>query len=127
MEKEYMRLAPDTSRWPGMVAKMRDLMLETPPLPEAQVRAVRAPTLLLVGDADLIRPEHAVELFHLLGGARPDGGMAGPAEDQLAILPGTTHFTILYRTDLLMPILVPFLDGTPTPTSGFDPMAKELR
>jgi pimeloyl-ACP methyl ester carboxylesterase len=30
---------------------------------------------------------------------------------QLAVLPGTTHFTILFRTDLLTPILTSFLNA----------------
>ena len=111
MEAEYMRLAPDKSHWPVFVNKMKTAMLNTQDWPAAEIESIKAPTLLLVGDADLIRPEHAVEMFHLLGGAQPDGGMGGIPTNQLAVVPGTSHFTMVYRIDLLIPIVTPFLDG----------------
>jgi hypothetical protein len=37
--------------------------------------------------------------------------MGGRPTSQLAILPATTHFTIIDRTDLLLPIIIPFLDA----------------
>jgi hypothetical protein len=38
---------------------------------------------------------HAVRLFGLLGGGTATSAMGGPGRAQLAVLPGTTHFTIL--------------------------------
>jgi pimeloyl-ACP methyl ester carboxylesterase len=111
MEKAYLETAPDPAHWPVFVEKMKAMMLGSADWPDAKVQAIKAPTLLIAGDADLFRPESLVDLFRLLGGARPDGGMAGVPASQLAILPGATHFNILYRTDLLLPIVVPFLDS----------------
>ncbi len=34
------------------------------------LRAVRVPTLIVIGDQDIVKPEHAVELTHLIHGAR---------------------------------------------------------
>jgi pimeloyl-ACP methyl ester carboxylesterase len=39
-------------------------------VPDVDLRAVRAPTLIMAGDRDVVRPEHAVELTHLLPDAR---------------------------------------------------------
>ncbi len=75
------------------------------------IQSITAPTLLLFGDADIIRLEYAVEMFRLLGGAQADGGLDGVPNSQLAVLPGTTHFNLLSRTDLLLPIVTPFLDA----------------
>ena len=58
----------------------------------------------------IIRPEHVVELFRLLGGGMA-GGPAGLPNSQLAILPGTTQVTVVYRADLLLAIIPPFLDA----------------
>ena len=71
------------------------------------------PTLIMVGDADSVRPAHAVAMFGLLGGGQRDGGIDGQGvpNSRLAILPGTTHFTIVERMDLLLPALVSFLDA----------------
>jgi len=47
----------------------------------------------------------------LLHGGKEDGGMSGVSNSQLAVLPGTTHFSILTRVDLLLPIVTPFLEA----------------
>ncbi len=117
MEKTYMRTAPHTERWPGFVEKMKHTLMDFQWWSAEEVRSIAAPTLVLCGDADLVRPEHAIELFRLLGGARDDGGMMGVPASQLAILPGVTHFTITSRVDLLRPIVTPFLDA-PMPASA---------
>lgn len=38
--------------------------------PEEEIRAVQAPTLLIIGDQDLVRPEYAVELTRIMPHAR---------------------------------------------------------
>ena len=109
MQQAYAERAPDPSRWPGFVGKVREAMMSFKGWPPEEIRAIKAPTLLVLGDADFIRPEYAVEMFRLLGGAPEHGGMGDLPQSQLAVLPGTTHFTILDRTDLLLPIITPFL------------------
>jgi len=37
---------------------------------DAELRSVTAPTLILLGDHDVVTPEHALELSRLLPGAR---------------------------------------------------------
>jgi pimeloyl-ACP methyl ester carboxylesterase len=39
-------------------------------VPDADVRAIRAPTLILTGDRDIVKPEHAIELARLIPNAR---------------------------------------------------------
>jgi len=109
MEQAYAERAPDLSRWPGFVGKVREAMMSFKGWPPEEIRAIKAPTLLVLGDADVIRPEYALEMFRLLGGAPEHGGMGDLPQSQLAVLPGTTHFNILDRTDLLLPIVTPFL------------------
>src|SRR5438270_11045320 len=54
--------------------------------------------------ADIVRPEHVVEMFRLLGGGVPrfDGSVF---PSQVAIVPGTDHVTLMYRADLLLPMI----------------------
>ena len=40
------------------------------------IRAIEVPTLLMIGDSDIVRPEHVVEMFRLLGGGVP-GDLTG--------------------------------------------------
>lgn len=116
-EPAYARVAPHPERWPIFVDKMKHALMDFQGWTAADIQAIKAPVLMVLGDADLVRPEHAVEMFRLLGGAPEDGGMGELPASQLAILPGTTHFSILYRTDLLLPIVIPFLD-TSASSSG---------
>jgi pimeloyl-ACP methyl ester carboxylesterase len=75
-----------------------------------EVRSIAAPVLYIIGDSDIVLPEHAVEVFRLLGGGVP-GDLTGLPKSQLAILPGTTHIGVIGRTDLLLGMIVPFLDA----------------
>ena len=50
---------------------------------------------LLIGDSVIVRPEHAVEMFYLLGVGVP-GDFYGFRNSRLAVLPGTTHVTAQY-------------------------------
>jgi pimeloyl-ACP methyl ester carboxylesterase len=102
--------------------------LDTAPFawPEDDIRSIAAPTLIMLGDSDLIRLEHAVEMFRLLGGGVM-GDLAGVPSSQLAVLPGTTHFMppglgIIDRTDWLLAMIVPFLDA-PTAAERDEPDA----
>ena len=60
---------------------------------EAELKAVKAPTLLISGDTDFMRLEHMDEMKRLIPGAH------------LAILPGTTHMNILDRGDWIVPLI----------------------
>jgi len=116
MREAYLRTAPNPGDWPRLIAKVRESAAEDLDW-SADVAAIKAPTLIVVGDADTVLPSHAVEMFGLLGGGKADAAMGRPAHSQLAILPGTTHFSFLSRVDLLLAIIAPFLD-TPMPPAA---------
>jgi pimeloyl-ACP methyl ester carboxylesterase len=105
----YRRVAPDPDAWSALVVKVNGLDRSGEPKwsPE-RLMALRVPTLLIVGDADVVRPEHAVEMFRLLGGGVP-GDLVQLPPAELAILPGTTHVGLLERTDWLASMIVGFL------------------
>jgi len=114
MEATYRAVAPDPGRFPVLVQKLKTLD-ETPfAWPAAEIQRISVPALVVVGDADAIRAEHAVELFRLLGGGAM-GDLAGLSRARLAVLPGTTHFVpagsgVLDRSEWLVPMLTSFLD-----------------
>jgi pimeloyl-ACP methyl ester carboxylesterase len=74
------------------------------------VRNLATPTMVVIGDSDIIQPEHAVEIFRLLGGGVA-GDVAGLPRSRLAILPGTTHITLVQRADWLSSMVGEFLDA----------------
>ncbi|GEL18448.1 alpha/beta fold hydrolase [Pseudonocardia asaccharolytica] len=120
LEATYREIAPDPGRFPVLVQKLKTLDMTPFVWPAADIRRITTPTLIVIGDADAIRAEHAVELFRLLGGDAM-GDLAGMPKARLAILPGTTHFIppgsgILDRYEWLLAMIPAFLDA-PLPES----------
>ncbi len=110
-QEEYARIAPNPEDWPTLVAKVKQLNLHhIPDWPAEAIQSIKAPTLVIIGDSDIVRPEHAVEMFRLLGGGIP-GDVAGLLKSQLAVLPGTTHVTLAERADWLLSMITAFLDA----------------
>jgi hypothetical protein len=56
--------------------------------------------MLVVADADSIRPEHIVAFYKALGGGQRDAGLDGSLHSaaRLGVVPGTTHYDILSTT-----------------------------
>ena len=76
-------------------------------IPDEQLRSIKAPTLIIIGDKDVITPEHAIELHRQI------------ANSQLAIIPGghgeyigeiTTLKPGFKESDLVVPMIEKFLD-----------------
>jgi len=121
MEREYLRLAPNPGDFPKLVEKLKTLDSTPYAWPEEDIRAIPAPTLVVVGDSDVVRLEHAVELFGLRGGGVM-GDLGTMPASQLAVLPGTSHYVppgsgVLDRAGWLLPMIREFLDA-PMPAAG---------
>jgi pimeloyl-ACP methyl ester carboxylesterase len=112
----YERVAPDPKAFPTLVERLKRLDLTPYAWPPEAVKAITAPTMIIIGDSDGTPPEHAAEMFRLRGGG-VFGDLAGLPAAQLAILPGTTHVGILDRAEWLASMIPPFLDA-PLPPSA---------
>lgn len=108
--KAYEKVAPDPKRWAALIAKEQQLSREFKGWAPEAIQSIKAPTLVIIGDSDIVRPEHAVEIFRLLGGGVA-GDLAGLPRSQLAVLPGTTHVTLVDRSDWLISMITAFLDA----------------
>jgi pimeloyl-ACP methyl ester carboxylesterase len=109
-QEEYASTAPRPEDWPTLIEKVKEMDRDLQDWPPEAIRSIEAPTLIVIGDSDIVRPEHAVEMFRLLGGGVV-GDIAGLPNSQLAVLPGTTHVTRVDRADLLLPMIPAFLDA----------------
>jgi pimeloyl-ACP methyl ester carboxylesterase len=115
IEEAYLRTAPHPGDFPKLVAKLKELDVTEFAWPEEDVAGIAAPTLVVLGDSDGVRLEHAVGMFKLLGGGVM-GDLSGLPSSQLAVLPGTAHFVppgsgLLDRVDWLLAMIPPFLDA----------------
>ncbi len=111
MYQLYASIAPKPEDWPVLLTKLGELLRQDYDWSN-EVAAIKAPTLLVVGDADSVRTAHAVAFFELLGGGKVDAGWdgSGMSNARLAILPATTHYNI-YSSPQLSAVVAPFLDA----------------
>jgi pimeloyl-ACP methyl ester carboxylesterase len=99
LARAYRETSPHPDRLPSFFRKSVDRMLGFKDWPDAVVRSIAAPVLVVAGDADVVRPEHAAELARLLPHAR------------LAVLPLTDHEGVVHaRAGWLLPMVEAFLD-----------------
>ena len=108
--EEYMRIAPRPEDFDRLFAKKSEMDKGIKDIPAETIRSLKAPTLIIIGDSDLVRPESAVEMFRLLGGGVFGDMPPGLPDSQLAILPGTSHVTMVEQADMLLAMIRPFLD-----------------
>jgi pimeloyl-ACP methyl ester carboxylesterase len=115
---DYRKLAANPDGFPELVRKL--IALEKEPMAwEEDIKKIKAPVLVISGDADVMTLEHSVALFHLVGGGVM-GDMGKPlSTSRLAILPATSHTAVIGQTALLIALIEPFLKGT-TPKGMFE-------
>ena len=116
MYRLYARIAPKPADWPVLLTKIGELLRKDYDWSK-EVAAIKAPTLLVFGDADAVPAAHAVQFFELLGGGKKDGGWdgSGMSNARLAILPGLTHYNVFSSPALASTVtlfLEPPMSGT---------------
>jgi pimeloyl-ACP methyl ester carboxylesterase len=99
LREAYLHVAPHPEDLPSFFAKSVQRMLDFKGWSPEEIRSIAAPSLVMIGDHDIVRPEHAVLMFRLLPNA------------QLAVLPGTDHMAIVNRSDWLVSMIGAFLDS----------------
>ncbi|THU34937.1 alpha/beta hydrolase [Niastella caeni] len=109
IQKQYDSLGNDPAHFAEFVKKVISIDLK-PYDWTKEVKNIKAPLFMAIGDADGVRYEHALELFRAKGGGKM-GDIHGLPTSRLAILPGTTHIGMMQRTDILIPMITDFLDS----------------
>jgi pimeloyl-ACP methyl ester carboxylesterase len=71
VSEAYDRLSPDgVDHWPIVIGRLKRLWTEEPNFTREEMQSIKAPTLIIVGDGDIVTPEHAVEMFRMIAGAQ---------------------------------------------------------
>lgn len=110
LKDAFLRVNPDERQLRIMHDKDAARMRTFQDVPDDLVRSVKAPTLVVIGDRDLVTPEHAVELTHLIAGARlmilP--GLHGEYLGEAIVAPTDTGYASLTAR-----LIAEFLDSAP--------------
>jgi pimeloyl-ACP methyl ester carboxylesterase len=107
----YVRVAPNPQDWTLLFTKLSDMLKKDYDW-STEIAGIKAPTLLVFGDADAVRTAPAVEFLELLGGGKKDAGWdgSGMSNARLAILPGVSHYSIMTQPALAT-VATQFLDA----------------
>jgi pimeloyl-ACP methyl ester carboxylesterase len=112
IEVEYKKLSPTPDDFPRFVKRMLATASKGHDLGDDKLKATTAPMFFIHGDADGIRLEHIGEMFRLKGGGT-HGDLGPRSASRLAILPDTTHVTLMQRMAIIVPMVNDFLDAKP--------------
>ena len=108
MEQDYLAKSPNPDRLQDLLDKLGAFDEGFTGWPDADIEGIAAPTLITVGDCDMVTLDHAVRFLRLRGGD-VNGDFVGVPDSQLAVFPGTTHFNGLSRTTLVLDVVTTFL------------------
>lgn len=107
LKEAYIKVAPDPKGLQVMHDKDALRMRNFKDIPDDQIKSIKAPTLVIIADKDVITPEHAIEMHRQI------------SNSELAIIPGghgdyigeiTTINPEFKDSDLIVPMIEKFLD-----------------
>lgn len=70
LKDAFLRVNPDAAQLKRMHDKDAERMRSFEDVPDELLRGIRAETLVMLGDRDIVKLEHAIELTRLISGAR---------------------------------------------------------
>ncbi|MCX5528528.1 alpha/beta hydrolase [Streptomyces bobili] len=101
----YAAASPDgAGHWPIVAEKVADMIRTQPTISTDELGRITAPTLVVVGDDDLVTLEHTIALYR----AVPDA--------ELAVVPGTSHALPMEKPEQVNRLVLDYLAHDPVPT-----------
>jgi pimeloyl-ACP methyl ester carboxylesterase len=106
LKEAYLRVSPNPKGLQVMHDKDAERMVNFSDIPDARIESIKAPTLIILGDRDVIKPGHAIELHRQI------------VNSSLTIIPGvhgeyigeiTTLKTNSKEADFVIPMICHFL------------------
>ena len=114
VEKAFREHTPDAAAFGAYLEKMKVLGINEQNISDAQMRSISAKTMVIAGDADVVKPEHTLAMFRLRGGGDEKAAALGVLQDvpvaRLVILPAMSHIGIFAESAVLAPMIRAFLD-----------------
>ena len=99
----HRKHSPQPDQWKKFINDLRTIWRPSNLVPDSVLQQVKAKSLILLGDSDIIHPEHAIKMRQKL------------AESHLCILPGTTHFALWENPQDLLSVILSFLQNRQKP------------
>ena len=120
VETAFLEHTPDANAFDAYLEKMKALNINDQDISDEEMRSITAKTMVIVGDADGVKPEHALAMFMLRGGGDEDAAATGVLQKspnaRLVVLPAMSHIGISGERRVLVPMVNAFLDDVPPTT-----------
>lgn len=101
----YEASSPDgPDHWPVVVGKLAEMWRTEPDISPDDLGRIHAPTLVLVGDDDMVNLEHTIALYRAV------------PNSELAVVPGTSHALFMEKPPAVNRVVLDFLGNDPVPT-----------
>jgi pimeloyl-ACP methyl ester carboxylesterase len=97
--EEYQKVAPDPKQWPTLFDRATMSLIAWKGFSPDELKAIKAPVLIVCGDHDLIPVERCAEWSRMIPSA------------QLAVIPDASHFMLFSEPEKLLPTVAAFLDA----------------
>lgn len=110
IETEYKKLSPTPNEFPNFVRRVILMDLKPYDFGADKLKATKAPMFFIHGDADGVRLDHISEMFRLKGD-EIFGDLRPRSASRLAILPNTTHITLMDSMPVIVPMVNDFFDA----------------
>lgn len=94
--ENYQKIAADPAYWPKIFDKLGSIQWEG--FSKEELASITSPILIILGDYDFVRLEHAVETVKLIPNA------------ELAVIPSASHFALFSEPERVIPIVKHFLE-----------------
>jgi pimeloyl-ACP methyl ester carboxylesterase len=123
VETAFKKHTPNAKAFDAYLEKMKNSNTNDQDITDEEMRSISAKTMVIVGDADGVKLEHALAMFKLRGGGDEEAAASGVLQEvpaaRLVALPAMSHIGLSGESQLLVPIVSAFLDDVP-------PMTPEL-
>lgn len=120
VESAFREHTPDSGAFGAYLEKMKHLNINDQNISDRAMRSIAAPTMVIVGDADGVKLEHAVAMFQLRGGGDEEAAASGILQEipvaRLVVLPAMSHIALAGQSEMLVPMVSAFLDDVPPAT-----------
>jgi len=107
LKEAYLKVSPNPKGLQIMHDKDAERMVNFKDIPNDEIESIKAPTLIIIGDRDIVKPEHAIEMHRQI------------ANSELAMIPGvhgeyigeiTTLKSNTKEAEFVIPMIESFLD-----------------
>ena len=94
---DHLEKSPQKEKWKKFLQDFAKMMSGREVISEDRLKQIKNPVLVVQGDQDLIKTEHALQMHNLIKGS------------ELCIMPATSHFVLFENPDLIKKAVTDFL------------------